>query len=221
MTYRLYGVPDFANLAVHLALEEAGLPYATVFLDPDKGELKSPELLARHPFGLVPVLETPDGPMFETAAILLYLADRHGGLAPAPQDPDRASFLSWFVFTNNGLHTAVLDLLHPYRTAGEAHARPVAEAAHARLRTLLTALDSMAATRPRWLTPENPGILGFYLSMLLRWMRAFAAAPDLAIAAQDYPALHALATACETRPAVIRVAAIHGLQGRFFSDPEG
>ena len=89
MTYRLYGVRDFANLAVHLALEATGAPYEAIFLDPD--DLKSPAHLARHPLGMVPMLETPDGPMIETAAILLWLADRHGGLAPAPDSPQRAA----------------------------------------------------------------------------------------------------------------------------------
>ena len=144
--YVLHYFPDTASLAPRMVLAELGVQHRCALIDREAGVLSSPAYRALHPLGQIPALETPDGPMFETAAILLYLADRHGGLAPAPQDPDRASFLSWFVFTNNGLHTAVLDLLHPYRAAGEAHARPVAEAAHARLRTLLTALDSMAAT---------------------------------------------------------------------------
>lgn len=76
--YRLFGVPDFANLAVHVALEEAGVPYEVVFLDSEAGELQSPVHLARHPLGLVPALETPEGMMFETGACLLYLGERHG-----------------------------------------------------------------------------------------------------------------------------------------------
>lgn len=220
MVYRLYGVPDFANFAVHCALAELGQPCEAVFLDAEAGELKSPEHLARQPLGLVPALDTPEGTIFETAGILLWLADRHGALAPAPADPDRGIFLSWFVFANNSVHTVVLDLLHPYRAAGEGHARPVAETAHARLRERLALLDRVAAGRPRWLSPDAPGILGIYLSMLLRWTQAFAAYPDLAISPRDFPSLHAIAAACETRPAILRVAALHGLTGRFLTEPE-
>lgn len=216
--YRLYGVQDFANLAVHVALEEAAVPYEAVFLDMDKGALKSPEHLARHPMGLVPALDTPDGAIFETGACLLYLGERHG-LAPAPGAAERGAFLSWFVFVNNGLHTAVMDLIHPYRIS-EDHARIVAEAARARLIERLAALETMAATRPSWLSPDRPGVLGIYISMLLRWMKAFPWAADLAISGQEYPALLALAQACEARPATQRAGAANGLSGAFFCDPE-
>lgn len=221
MVYRLYGVQDFANLAVHAALEESGAPYEAVFLDMEAGDLKTPAHLARHPLGLVPALDTPDGMMFETGACLLYLTERHAGLGPRMADPGRAGFLSWFVFVNNALHTEVMDLVHPYRIAGEANARPVALGAHARLRERLAVLETHAATRPAWMIPEAPGVLGLYLSMLLRWAKAFAAAPDLAISVQDYPALHAIAAACEARPAIQRAAAANGLSERFFTDPEG
>lgn len=219
MVYKLFGVQDFANLAVHVALEEAGVPYAAVFLDLDAGDLKSPDHLARHPLGLVPALETPEGMMFETGACLLYLGERHG-LAPAPGSADRAAFLTWFVFVNNGLHTGVMDLLHPYRHS-ETHAHDIAVAARQRLCERLQALEDVAATRPAWLLPDRAGVLQIYISMLLRWARAFAFAPDLAISAQSFPALHAIAAACEVRPATIRAAAANGLSGRFFSDPEG
>lgn len=218
--YRLYGVEDFANLVVHMALEELAVPYEAVFLDEPGGALKTPAHLARHPLGLVPALETPDGVIFETAAILLWLADRHGGMAPAVDDPARGAFLSWYVFANNSLHTGAMDLIHPYRVAGDGLARAVAEGAHHRLRERLAVMEAQAATRPDWLRPEAPGILGLYLSMLMRWVKAFPYAPDLAISVQDTPALHAIATACEARPAVIRAAAANGLRGHFFTDPE-
>lgn len=219
MVYRLYGVADFANLAVHVALEEAGVPHEAVFLDLDAGELKSPAHLARHPLGLVPALETPEGTMFETGACLLYLGERHG-LAPAAGSAERGAFLPWFVFVNNGLHTGVMDLIHPYRHS-EAHAHDIGVAARARLMERLDVLEAVAATHPSWLLPDQPGVLQIYISMLLRWVRAFAYAPELAISAQSFPALHAIAAACEARPATIRAAAANGLSGRFFSDPEG
>lgn len=219
MVYRLYGVQDFANLAVHVALEEAGVAYETVFLDAEAGDLKSPAHLARHPLGLVPALETPEGMMFETGACLLYLGERHG-LAPVAGSAERGAFLTWFVFVNNGLHTGVMDLIHPYRHS-EAHAREIGEAARDRMLERLEALEAIAATRPAWLRPDQAGVLQIYISMLLRWARAFAYAPDLAISAQSFPALHAIAAACEARPATIRAAAANGLSGRFFTDPEG
>jgi glutathione S-transferase len=85
----------------------------------------------------------------------------------------------------------------------------------------LAALEGVAATRPRWLSPDQPGVMGIYISMLLRWMKAFAWAPVLAISAHEFPSLQAIAAACEARPATQRAAAANGLSGRFFTDPEG
>lgn len=220
MTYRLYAVQDFASLAPQIVLEEIGAPYDTVFLDVGAGDLAAPDHLARHPMGLVPAFDTGSGMMFETGAILLWLADRHG-LAPAPTDADRSAFLSWFVFVNNGLHTAMMDLLHPYRIAGEALAGTLSPAARDRLHQRLVTLDRMAAQRPRWMTPDAPGVIGPYVGMLLRWGQVFAWNPAHAIRLADYPALQALAAGVEMRPAAQRAGAANGLHGRFFTQPEG
>jgi len=96
--YILHSWPDSASLIVDLVLQELGLPYTSRQIDRPAGALNSPEYRALHPLGLIPALETPDGPMFETAAILLYLTEQHG-LAPAPGTPDRAAFLTWLFFT--------------------------------------------------------------------------------------------------------------------------
>lgn len=218
MTYILYGVPDFANLAVHIVLEEIGAPYRVDFLE-DMEALKAPDHLARHPLGLVPAMETPDGMLFETAAILLWLADRHG-LAPAPQDADRGAFLSWLFYASNTLHTGAMDLIHPYRPAGEDHSATVAAEAHARLLTRLAPLEAIAATRPRWMSPDAPGVMGPYIGMLMRWLRAFPWDPSHAFAITDYPALHALVSATEMRPATQRAGAANGLSGRFLTAPD-
>lgn len=220
MTYRLYAVQDFASLAPQIVLEDSGAPYETVFLDVEAGDLGGSDHLARHPLGLVPAFDTGEGMMFETGAILLWLADRHG-LAPAPQDADRSAFLSWFVFVNNGLHPLVMDLVHPDRVAGEAQADAVSLATRDRLHQRLVTLDQMGAQRPRWMSPEAPGVVGPYVGMLLRWSQIFAKVPDHAIRLADYPALQALATGVEIRPAAQRAAAANGLSGRFFTQPKG
>lgn len=113
-----------------------------------------------------------------------------------------------------------MDLIHPYRHS-EAHAQEIGAAARVRMVERLAALEAVAAARPVWLRADQPGVLQIYISMLLRWAGAFAYTPDLAISAPDFPALHAIAAACEARPATIRAAAANGLSGRFFSDPEG
>jgi glutathione S-transferase len=220
MGYTLYAVQDFASLAPQIVLEEIGAPYKAVFLDVEAGDLAAPDHLARQPMGLVPAFDTGQGQMFETGAILLWLADRHG-LAPAPSVPDRSAFLSWFVFVNNGLHPLVMDLVHPEYIAGDAHADAISERVRDRLHQRLGILDQMAAQRPWWMTPDAPGVIGPYIGMLLRWGQVFAHIPDHAIRLADYPALRALAAGVEMRPAAQRAGAANGLSGRFFTEPKG
>jgi glutathione S-transferase len=218
--YVLHHVPDWASLVVNVTLAELGAATRIHRIDVPSGALTSPEHLALHPFGKVPVLETPQGPIFETGAILLWLADRHGKLAPAFDAPERPEFLSWFFFLSNTLHTGAMDLLHPQRPAGETNARAVAETAHARLKSQLAVLEAVIVTeQPAWLS--GPTVFSYYLSMLLRWIDAFPAHADLSIPSAQFPALHAIARAMETRPAAQRAARLDGLSGSFFSNPKG
>jgi glutathione S-transferase len=218
--YVLHSVPDWASLIVHLVLEDLGVAYERRVLDHDAGDLSAPEFLAINPQGLIPALETPDGPMFETGAILLYLAERHG-LSPAPGTPERAAFLSWFFFVANTVHPTVMALLHPYRAAGEAQAPVTGERARARLLAQLGTIEAMvAARRPGWLGEGQP-ILACYLGVLMRWAQAFPFDPDHSVPVSAFPALHAVLAALEMRPAAQRVAAREGLKGRFLTEARG
>ena len=208
--YTLHAIHDFASLIVHLVLAELNVPHTLALHEME--DLQTPAYLAIHPFGKIPALETPEGPMFETGAILLYLAEKHARLAPQAGDPARAAFLSWFVFTNHNLHTTMMQLIHPYRPGGEEGAALVCPVAHATMRDQLAVMDAMVARdRPAWLSPDAPSILSLYLAVLLRWTSAFAFDPALNIPLADYPALHAIMASLEARPAVQRVAAIEGI----------
>lgn len=217
--YVLHAVPDWGSLCVHLTLAEMGVPFRLNLVDVEGGGLAAPDHRRVQPFGLIPALDTPDGPIFETGAILLWLSERHG-LAPAPGSAERAAFLSWFVFTNNFVHVGAMDLVYPHRAAGEAHAAAVSAAARARLVERLAVMDAMVARdRPGWLSPDVPSVLAIYLSMLLRWLRAFPAIAGDAIDCAQFPALQAVARGMETRPAIVAAAAVEGLSGRFLSAP--
>ena len=86
--YRLHAAPDFASTIPHLALTEIGCDFDVAWMDHDAGDFARPAFRAISPTGLIPAMETPDGPMFETGAILLYLVERHPGtLGPGPGQP--------------------------------------------------------------------------------------------------------------------------------------
>ena len=74
---KLYFVPRTRSTRPRWMLEELGVPHELIHLDPSKGETRSDEHTTRHPLQHVPVLETRDGSVFESAAIVLHLADLH------------------------------------------------------------------------------------------------------------------------------------------------
>jgi glutathione S-transferase len=215
--YTLHGVADWGSQVIHLALAELGQPYKFKAMDWDAGDFSAPAFLALNPFGRVPVLETPDGPVFETLAILLYLSERHNTLAPAPGTPGRPEFLTALVLITNSVHPGAMALIHPERPGGEAAQEAVSTATHARLRQEMGYLNDLAAAGKGGLSADEVTISGLYLAMLMRWMAAFAVYPQHAIKPADYPALVALLRGLEARPAVQAVLAAEGLPADAFS----
>ena len=218
--YVLHYAPDNASLIVRLALEELHQPYRTALVDRSTRQQDSAAYRALNPAGLIPALETPDGPIFETAAILLWLCERHGALAPAPGSADRAAFLKWLFFTSNTLHADLRLLFYPDRHAGAPEAVPAfAAATRARVAGHLALLDAMAATRPAWFRPDTPSALTCYVPPLLRWIALYpmdtAGWFDLAA----FPALHAIAAAMEARPSARAAAKAEGLGATIFTRP--
>ncbi|RBI74745.1 glutathione S-transferase [Roseovarius sp. TE539] len=220
--YRLHYAPDNASLVVRLALESLGLPYETALVDRAARAQKSPTYLALNPGGLIPVLETPDGPIFETAAILLWLADRHAALAPAPDSPDRAGFLKWLFFAANTLHPALRITFYPDQYIG-----PDTDAQD-RLRThmqaeaavLVDRVEALAAKAPPWLGDENTTVLDFYIACLLRWAALYPKGQSGCLTLRGRPALLALVTRLEASPAVRAAALAEGLGAAPFSAPQ-
>jgi GST-like protein len=93
---------------VHIALEELGLPYRVVPVNIGAGEQFSPEFLAITPNHRIPAIVDPEGPggkrftLFESGAILIYLAEKAGALIP--KDPaERYTCLEWLMFQMGGI----------------------------------------------------------------------------------------------------------------------
>jgi glutathione S-transferase len=219
VTLTLHHAPDFASTIVRFALEELELSHTLAIVDIEGGALTSPEYRHVNPVGLIPALETDHGPMFETGAILLWLVDQTGRLGPGPGDPDRGPFLSWLFFTSNALHQAELAMFYPHRPAGEANSDAARAAAQEQIVARLQLIESLIAMqRPRWLSPEHPGVLGYYVGVLVRWLILLPPAP-YGIRLDDFPQLKAVLAAHEARPAALRVAASDGLGPTPFTNP--
>jgi GST-like protein len=118
-----YGYITTMSWRATLALEELELPYRAHSIELGKGEQKSPEHLSRNPFGQVPVIvdhdpmslggmstvtsaESKPVTVFESGAILLYLADKTGRLIPSDLR-ERADFYKWFFWVVTGYGSAL------------------------------------------------------------------------------------------------------------------
>ncbi|MBZ4395670.1 glutathione S-transferase family protein [Myxococcus sp. MISCRS1] len=98
-------------------LEELGVPYELVPVDVLQREHKSPEYLRIHPMGSMPALEDDGQPIFESAAILLHVADKYleQGFAPPLGSPERAEYYQWMFFC--------MSTMEPPLSAYSAHSR--------------------------------------------------------------------------------------------------
>ena len=91
-------------MKVALLLEELGLSYEAVPVDTRKGEQFAADYLAVNPNGKVPALVDGDATVFDSNAILLYLADKTRRFVPLdPASPARAEMLSWLMFVATGV----------------------------------------------------------------------------------------------------------------------
>ena len=88
---------------VALCLEEMGLPYELVPVDTRKGEQHTPAFLAINPNAKVPAIVDGDATVFDSNAILLYLAEKTGQFLPANTPADRGAMLSWMMFIASGI----------------------------------------------------------------------------------------------------------------------
>lgn len=195
-------VPPFAqglvrDLRVRWALEEAGFGYDDHLLGPeDQG---SPAYRAWQPFGQVPAFRDDRVEMFESGAIVLYLAQKSDALMPA-DEAGRAMVMTWMFAALNSVEPFVTNLvLIDLFYAGEGwtvERRPQVEAA---LRGRLDDLQTALGKRP-WFVGDQFSGADILMATVLRNLR------HLDILA-DYPALAAYLERCTARPAFRRALA--------------
>ena len=104
----LYTWPTPNGHKVHIMLEETGLPYKVIPIDINKGDQFDPAFLKISPNNKMPAMVDPDGPggkpyaMFESGAILMYLAEKTGKFMPA-ETAARYRVIQWLMFQMGGV----------------------------------------------------------------------------------------------------------------------
>jgi len=121
---QLYSFPTPNGVKASIALEELGLPYEAHLINIMANETWTPEYLALNPNGKIPAIIDPAGPggaplaLFESGAILMYLADKTGKLIPA--DPARRyETLAWVFFQMAGVGPMFGQVGFFYKFAGK------------------------------------------------------------------------------------------------------
>jgi glutathione S-transferase len=203
--YRLYWDIGKASMAPHAVLEETGAPHELVRVDTDKGEQHSAWYLKINPNARVPTLDHDGRITFETAAIILYLADLHpqAKLAPAIGDAARGLYLQWIAHLTNTVQEALMCWFHADYYAPDAASRAAvkAESVH-RLAAIWQKLDGVLA--PYLLGPCFSAA-DLFLVMLCRWTR------NMEKPAMCYPNLMRAVELVTARPAWQRMMQAEGI----------
>ena len=205
---RFYFHPTPNPAKVSLFLEETGLPYEVVPVDTSKGEQHLPAFRAINPNGKVPAIVDTEGPsgrearVFDSTAILLYLAEKTGQFLGAPED--RPELLSWLAFIASGLGPFSGQAVH-FQFAAPAGLDYAVNRYRREAERHYQVLDTHLAGRA-WIAGEDYTIADMsawgWLDRAARVMKG--AADPLAA----YPNLRRLFNAVEARPAVARARAV-------------
>jgi GSH-dependent disulfide-bond oxidoreductase len=205
---QLYSLPTPNGQKVSIALEELGLAYEPHLVSFERNDQMSPEFLSLNPNNKIPAILDPQGPggaplaLFESGAILLYLADKCGQLVPS--DPaQRWRAVQWLMFQMGGVGPMFGQLGFFFKFAGKDYEdkRPLDRYVQESKR-LLGVLDRQLADRA-WLLGDEYSIADIAVFPWLRTLKVFYQAEELVGLAQFGNVGRAL-EAFLARPAVQR-----------------
>ncbi|CAG2142027.1 Disulfide-bond oxidoreductase YfcG [Cupriavidus yeoncheonensis] len=205
---QLYSLPTPNGVKVSTMLEETGLPYEPHLVRFDHNDQLSPEFLSLNPNNKIPAIIDPNGPggkplpLWESGAILLYLADKSGKLVPADA-AGRYETIQWVMFQMGGIGPMFGQVGFFNRFAGKDYEdkrprdRYVAES-----RRLLNVLNERLADRP-WIMGQDYSIADIATFPWVRNLLGFYEAGEL-VGIADFPHVTRALEAFVARPAVIK-----------------
>ena len=205
---QLYSLPTPNGVKVSIMLEETGLPYEPHLVDFNTNDQMSAEFLSLNPNNKIPAIIDPNGPegaplpLFESGAILLYLADKSGQLLPR-SPAARYQCLQWVFFQVGGIGPMFgqLGFFHKFAGREWQDKRPrdryVAES-----RRLLNVVNQHLATRA-WMLGDEYTIADIAIFPMVRNLIGFYGAGELVVFSEFTHVQRTLETFL-ARPAVAR-----------------
>ena len=219
----LYYHPDSANIVIHMLLEELGVDYQLYRVSRETDEHRGEEFKRLNPQGLLPVLLDGEQPIFETAAIALYLCEKYQALMPDTL-AQRGEFYQWLFFLSNTLHADLRVIFYTSRHVLEGDS-PAEQSLRkqsqnrvlAHYRLIEQQLQKHAGD---WMLGQQLTALDFYLSALCRWPFLYPAKQRLASTELDaLPNLKAFLQRLETRASVVKAFADEGISAPLLIEP--
>ena len=218
--YQLYGALGAASLAPQCVLEVAAAPYELIEIDISADSERDPEYLKLNPHGRIPTLVYDGQVIIESAAICIYLADKHpkSGLSPAVDHPDRSRYLQWMVYLTNTLQETLLRKLYTsdFTRDAESEAGVVASAS-AKLDLIMAFIDrSLGEADGPFLLGNQLSSADIYLNMLTGWdpathVRVLAASTESGTSAgPHYPNIAINNTEMLRQPTITRTFKANG-----------
>jgi GSH-dependent disulfide-bond oxidoreductase len=181
---QLYSLPTPNGIKVSVMLEETGLPYEPHLIRFETDDQMSPEFVSLNPNNKIPAIIDPDGPggkplaLFESGAILLYLADKTERFIPRDWAA-RYETIQWLMFQMSGIGPMFGQLGFFYKFAGKDYEDKRPRDRYAtEVRRLLGVLDRRLADRP-WIMGDDYTIADIAIFPWVRTLVGFYEAGDL------------------------------------------
>lgn len=204
--YQFYNLEGTRSVAAHMVLEEAGVPYRLHRIDISSREHRTPEFLRINPRGLIPALVSDTGEVVcETAAIMLYVADRHRlcELAPLPGEPGRGALLDWIIYLAGDLQDPAKRLAYTHRySADPGHAPGIREQALKTMRERWHIVDDHLEKSGPYHLGERFSLADIYMLVTAAWFRG-----DRSL--EELPAVKRCYDLVAARPKIAPIQAEH------------
>lgn len=170
--FTVYGAQGSGSVPIEAALSLIGIPYDVIDGDIVQGAARNTAANRINPLNQVPVLVLPGGEvMTESAAILIYLADRfpQAHLAPAVGDARRSAFLRWMVYISAAIYGLAWVRCDPSRLVGPAGpTETVLDRIGERRSACWQHMDSQIVPG-RFLLGDELSVLDLYVATVSRW----------------------------------------------------
>lgn len=193
---RLHHIPGSRSFRVLWLLEELGEEAELRLWSLTDGGLRSAEFRALSPAGRIPALEVDGRAIFESGAIVQYLTETRGRLAPPPGAAERADFLEWISFAETqAAQLQNLNIHHIFLRPETARSVAMMRLDTRRLELTMRAMEAHLTGRD-WLLGSFSAaecMFGFNMEAAFRFVRR-----------EGFPALAAWAARCAARPAYLR-----------------